>query len=105
MKRQGPEHCHIDFCKRFASCTNDKEDFLCILRWHVRARHLQYLRSLDAEADDCEKGRDGYAASLEGFRSKTSLKHDALPCELGIRYPTLQAIIFERRNIQTTLVR
>ena len=38
---QGPEHCHIDFCKRLASCTNNKNAFLCILRCHVRAGHLQ----------------------------------------------------------------
>ena len=28
---QGPEHCHIDFCKRLAQCTNNKDVFLCII--------------------------------------------------------------------------
>ena len=32
---QGPEHCHIDFCKKLVACTNNKDDFLCILRHHV----------------------------------------------------------------------
>jgi hypothetical protein len=28
---QGPGQCHIDFCKKVAICTNNKEVFLCIL--------------------------------------------------------------------------
>ena len=82
----------IDFCKRLARCTNNKDVFLCIMRWHVRAGHLQYLHSLDADLEECEGDgdHDGYA---EGFKSKTSLNNDALPYELGIRYPTLQAIM------------
>ena len=75
------------------------------MRWHVRAGHLQYLRSLCADAEDCEEGGDGHASSSEGFPSKLSLKYHALPCELGIRYPTLQAILSGKHNIQTTLVR
>jgi len=31
---QGPEHCHIDFVKKIAHCTNNKEVFLTILRHH-----------------------------------------------------------------------
>jgi len=100
---QGPEHCHIDFCKRLARCTNNQDVFLCIMRWHVRAGHLQYLRSLDVDAVDGEDG-DGYAASLEGFQVNKGLNNNALPCELGIRYPTLQGIMSGKRNIQTTLV-
>jgi hypothetical protein len=46
---QGPEHCHIDFCKKVANCTNNKEVFLCILRHHVREGHLQYLQKLQAD--------------------------------------------------------
>ena len=29
---QGPEHCHIDF-KRLACCADNKDIFLCIMRW------------------------------------------------------------------------
>ena len=102
---QGPEHCHIDFCKRLASCTNNKDVFLCIMRWHVRAGHLQYLRSLDADANDCEGGGKEEAEDMLGCPSPARLTHDSLPCELGIRYPNLQAILAGKRNIQTTLVR
>lgn len=74
------------------------------MRWHVRAGHLQYLRSLDADAEDCEGGGEGEAEDMLGCSSTTRLTHDSLPCELGIRYPTLQAILAGKRNIQTTMV-
>jgi len=31
-------------------------------------------------------------------------RNETLPCELGIRYPTLQGILSGRRNLQTTHV-
>ena len=109
---QGPEHCHIDFCKRLAHCTNNKDVFLCIMRWHVRAGHLQYLRSLDVDAADAEaegqhmeEGEVG--PRIPGMSERdylSSAGHDDIPCELGIRYPTLQAIMSGKRNIHTTLV-
>ncbi len=33
---QGPEHGHIDNCKRLASCTNNKEVYLTVLRAQAR---------------------------------------------------------------------
>ena len=92
---QGPEHCHIDFCKRLARCINNKDVFLCIMRWHARAGHLQYLRTLDTDA----AAADGDYGAEDGPGNII-----ALPCELGIRYPTLQAILSGKRNLQTTLV-
>ena len=47
---QRPEHFHIETCKRLARCINSKDIFLCAIRWHVRAEHLQYLHSLDTDA-------------------------------------------------------
>ena len=29
---QGPEHCHIDFCKRLSRCINNKDTFLRVMR-------------------------------------------------------------------------
>jgi hypothetical protein len=109
---QGPEHCHIDFCKRLAQCTNNKDVFLCIMRWHVRAGHLQYLRSLDVDAADAEaEGQDmdegEVGPRIAGMSQRDCLSsagNDYIPCELGIRYPTLQAIMSGKRNMQTTLV-
>ena len=95
---QGPERCHVDFCKRLARCINNKDVFLCIMRWHIRAGHLQYLRSLDVGAAD-DGGEDEQMSFVETGKNASDL-----PCELGIRYPTLQAILSGKRNIQTTLV-
>jgi hypothetical protein len=56
---QDSEHCHIDFCKKVAACTTNKDVFLCILWLHVREGHLQYhdLQKLQADLvceDDSE---------------------------------------------------
>ena len=54
FSHQGPEHIHIDNCKRLADCshcTNNKEVYLTVLRSHSREGHLQYLRSPGLEAD------------------------------------------------------
>ncbi len=45
---QGPEYYHIDFVKKIAHCTNNKELFQTILQYHVRKSHLQYLLKLRA---------------------------------------------------------
>jgi hypothetical protein len=98
---KGPEHCHIDFLKNLAQCQNNKEVYLCIMRCHMREGHLQYLRQLESdllERDDDGSGAQGNPALI------ASRKNEAISCELGIRYPTLQAIMSGKKNIQTTKV-
>jgi hypothetical protein len=91
---QGPEHCHIEFCKNLAGCTNNKDIFLTIMRWHVRAAHLQFLQALESDmADDDDNDRLSWKAEIE------SAKNDGISCELGIRYPTLQSIMSGNKNI------
>ena len=55
---QGPEHFHIDFCKKVAACTNNKDVFLTILRHHVREGHLQYLQKLQADLAGVEESEE-----------------------------------------------
>ena len=102
---QGPEHCHIDFVKKIAHCTNNKEVFLTILRHHVREGHLQYLNQLRADlyAEDNDETDDAFN-SQDRMEAK-SAANDSLPCELGLRYPLLQSIMAGRRNHQTIQVR
>jgi hypothetical protein len=99
---QGPEHCHIDFCKKVAACTNNKDVFLCILRHHVREGHLQYLQKLQADlaGDD-----DSEAVPPTNSNEEWLAIHDSISCELGIRYPVLQAILSGRKNHQSLMVR
>ena len=99
---QGPEHCHIDFCKKVAACTNNKDVFLCILRHHVREGHLQYLQKLQADLA-CEDESEAVppTSSTEEWLGR----NDSISCELGIRYPVLQAILSGRKNHQSLMVR
>ena len=98
---QGPEHCHIEFCKNLAECTNNKDIFLTLLRWHVRAAHLQYLRNLEVDMADADHDEDPELSVITHLEAD---KNDGISCELGIRYPTLQSIMAGRRNHLSTQV-
>ena len=92
---QGPERCHIDFCKKVAKCTNQKEMFMCLMRHHIREGHMQYLDRLYTDVADTQLPPD--------MPHKDWMKrNEAISCELGIRYPVLTAIVTGRqRNHQT----
>ena len=81
-------------------CTNNKDIFLTILRWHVRAAHLQYLRNLEADlaASNAEDDIDS-ADTLSVRAGIKADKNDGISCELGIRYPTLQSIMGARNHL------
>jgi hypothetical protein len=106
---QGPEHGHIDNCKRLASCTNNKEPevYLTVLRAHSREGHLQYLQSLEADLADRDAEQDGGdgAQTEESVSASTVDKEcEAVACELGIQYPTLQSIYSGKLNKQSIQV-
>ena len=84
-----------------AGCTNNKDVFLTILRWHVRAGYLQYLRNLQADLEDANGDDEDDGAD---FKALVADRDDGISCELGIRYPTLQAILSGDKNHQTILV-
>ena len=73
---QGPEHCHIDFVKKIAQCTNNKEVFLTILRYHVREGHLQYLLKLraDLNGEEDEPGPGDDPESVHGHKNHQTLQ-------------------------------
>jgi hypothetical protein len=85
-----------------AACTNNKDVFLCILRHHVREGHLQYLQKLQADlaGDD-----DSEAVPPTNSNEEWLARNDSISCELGIRYPVLQAILSGRKNHQSLMVR
>ena len=97
---KGPEHCHIEFLKKLAGCTNKKDVFLTILRWHVRDGHIQYLRNLQVDLQDA----DGDEEDETDLRPLIADKDDGIFCELGIRYPILQSIMSGDKNHQTIQV-
>jgi hypothetical protein len=67
--------------------------YLTVLKTHARAGHLRYLRTLEADLADAATAEDD-ASEEEDHPS--GAKIDSLvetgSSELGIRYPTLQAI-------------
>jgi hypothetical protein len=85
---QGPEHAHIDIIKSVAHLTNNKDIFLCILRYHARRAHIQHLELLleDISHVPAESGCKFDAPADE-------YDNDSAACEAGIRYPTLQAMV------------
>ena len=97
---QGPEHGHIDNCKKLANCTNNKDVYLTVLRAHAREGHLQYLRSLEADLADAEQD-EGDDAGESVPASSIDKEGEAGACELGIRYPTLQSIYAGKLNKQS----
>jgi hypothetical protein len=93
---QGPEHAHIDIIKTIAHLTNNKDVFLCILRYHCRRGFIQqYEQMLEDMVEDgdtsgpqtIELDHDKIAAVLNEDRNFS------ISCELGLRYPTLKAMI------------
>ena len=46
---QGAEHAHIELIKSVAHLTNNKDIFLCILRFHTRAAFLQHYERIVSE--------------------------------------------------------
>ena len=96
----------VDNCKRLASCTNNKEAYLTVLRAHSREGHLQYLRSLEADLADTVQD-EGDSAGESVSASSVDKEGEAGACELGIRYPTLQSIYagkFNKQSIQVQII-
>jgi hypothetical protein len=99
FSHQGPEHGHIDNCKRLANCKNNKEVYLTVLQAHSREGHLQYLLSLEADlADAAQEEEDGAGESVAA--SAIDKECGSGNCELGIRYPILQSICAGTLNKQ-----
>ena len=62
---QAQEHCHIDFVKSVAECTNNKDVFLTVFSYHVRYAMIRYLRTLNEdlfELDEPEEMHDARGA-------------------------------------------
>ncbi len=96
---QGPEHCHIDFCKKVAVCTNNKDVFLCILQHHVREGHLQYIQKLQADLA-CED--DSEEVPHKSSQEDWLARNDFISCELGIQYPVLQSILSGHQSLMVS---
>jgi hypothetical protein len=87
------QHAHLEMIKTVANLTNNKDVFLCIILFHTRAGYLQTYETLLKEIN-------AHPASNEVPPAQYAVKSVALadrnlnvPCESGIRYPTLVAML------------
>ena len=65
------------------------------------AGHIQYLHNLQVDLEDAEGTKDDDGTDLKDLIAD---KDDGISCELGIRYPMLQAIQSGKQNHQTIQV-
>ena len=99
------QHAHIDNIKQVANLTNNKDVFMCILRFHARAGYLQtyetLLKELQShpgpdsdcvEPDAAAEPADQYAVDCVALADRNM----NIPCESGIRYPSLTAMLNRR---------
>ena len=66
----------------------------------MRDGHIQYLRNLQVDLEDAAGEEDDDT----DLRLLIADKDDGISCELGIRYPTLQAIMSGDKNHQAIQV-
>ena len=59
---------------------------------------------MDRDAADQADSEPQAADESESTRHLSNDKNDGISCELGIRYPTLQAILSGKKNVQITTV-
>ena len=90
---QGPEHAHIDIIKSVAHLTNNKDVFLCILRYHCRRGLLQQYEQM---LEDMVGPGEARAIQLDRTRMEQALTGDrkfSISCESGVRYPSHRAMM------------
>jgi hypothetical protein len=80
-----------------ANLTNNKEVFLCILRFHARAGYLQTYETLLKEIN-------AHPGSEEVPSDQLADSNFNVPCESGIRYPALVAMLNSRDMTWQTTV-
>jgi hypothetical protein len=78
MSCQGPEHAHIDLIKSISHLTNNKDVFLCILRYHCRRGLVQQYEQMledmlvnnaDSDARKLAIDQDKIEQALTGDRN------------------------------------
>ena len=93
------QHAHIENIKTVANLTNNKDVFMCILRFHARAGYLQTYETLLAEIN-AHHGSDPVPADQYDVESVALADRNFnVPCESGVRYPTLMSMLHRRERM------
>ena len=90
------QHAHIENIKTVANLTNNKDVFMCILRFHARAGYLQtyenLLKEINMHPGSAAVPDDQYHVEKIALADRNF----NLACETGIRYPSLVAMLNRR---------
>ena len=90
------QHAHIENIKTVANLTNNKDVFMCILRYHARVGYLQHyetlLKEINSHPGSSPVPPDQYAVESAALADRNF----NVPCETGIRYPSLISMINRR---------
>ena len=92
------QHAHIDNLKTIANLTNNKDVFMCIIRFHARVGYLQTYETLLKEINT-HPGSDNVPGADDQYQVECLALADRnmnIPCESGIRYPSLTAMLNRR---------
>ena len=90
------QHAHIENIKTVANLSNNKDVFMCILRFHARAGYLQHYETLLKELNEHPASEAVPPDQYEVERVALSDRNFNLACETGIRYPSLVAMLNRR---------
>ena len=96
------QHAHIENIKTVANLSNNKDVFMCILRFHARAGYLQHYETLLKELNAHPATDPVPPDQYEVERLALSDRNLNVPCESGIRYPSL-LVMLNRRHTQSKL--
>ncbi len=87
------QHAHIENIKTMANLTNNKDVFMCILRFHARAGYLQtyknLLKEINLHPGSAAVADDQYQVECVALADRNF----NVACKTGIRYPSLVCML------------
>ncbi len=87
------QHAHIENIKTVANHSNNKDVFMCILRFHAHAGYLQHYETLLKDLNTHPATDPVPPDQYEVERVALSDRNLNVPCESGIRYPSLLVML------------
>ena len=87
------QHAHIENIKTVANLSNNKDVFVCILRFHARAGYLQHYETLLKELNTHPATDPVPPDQYEVESVALSDRNLNVPCESGICYPSLLVML------------
>ena len=96
------QHAHIENIKTVANLSNNKDVFMCILRFHARTGYLQHYKTLLKELNALPATDTVPPDQYEVERVALSDGNLNVPRESGIRYPSM-LVMLNRQQTQSKM--